>query len=88
MPPYVVEIASNDGTFLKRFIENGCKVLGVDPAKNIAELAINNGVPTNANFFTVELAKQLLNKDGEVDDLIEFAFDLDYEKYMKHYEVR
>ena len=65
--PYVVEIASNDGTFLKRFIENSCKVLGVDPAKNIAELAINNGVPTNANFFTVELAKQLVNKDGKVD---------------------
>ena len=70
MPPYVVEIASNDGTFLKRFIENGCKVLGVDPAKNIAELAIKNGVPTNANFFTVELAKQLVNKDGEVDIVI------------------
>jgi hypothetical protein len=60
--PYVVEIASDDGTFLKRFIENGCKVLGVDPATNIAELANKNGVPTNANFFTVELAKQLVNK--------------------------
>ena len=70
MKPYVVEIASNDGTFLKRFIENGCKVLGVDPATNIAELANKNGVPTNANFFTVELAKQLVNKDGEVDIVI------------------
>jgi 2-polyprenyl-3-methyl-5-hydroxy-6-metoxy-1,4-benzoquinol methylase len=65
--PYVVEIASNDGTFLKRFLENGSKVLGVDPAKNIAELANKNGVPTNANFFTVELAKQLVNDEGEVD---------------------
>ena len=68
--PYVVEIASNDGTFLKRFIENGCKVLGVDPARNIAELAIKNGVPTNANFFTVEFAKKLVNKDGKVDSVI------------------
>ena len=40
--PYIVEIASNDGTFLKRFIEKGCKVLGVDPAKNIAKLAVKN----------------------------------------------
>jgi ubiquinone/menaquinone biosynthesis C-methylase UbiE len=70
MKPYVVEIASNDGTFLKGFIENGCRVLGVDPAKNIVELANKNGVPTNANFFTVELAKQLVNKDGEADIVI------------------
>jgi len=70
MKPYVVEIASNDGTFLKRFIENGCKVLGVDPAKNLAEFANKSGIPTNANFFTVELAKQLVNKDGKVDIVI------------------
>ena len=65
--PFVVEIASNDGTFLKRFIENDSRVLGVDPAKNIAELANYNGVPTNANFFTVELAEQISSEEGEAD---------------------
>jgi SAM-dependent methyltransferase len=65
--PYVIEIASNDGTFLKRFIEEGCKVLGIDPAKNIAEVAINNGIPTSPNFFTVDLANELINKDGKAD---------------------
>jgi len=65
--PYVIEIASNDGTFLKRFIENGCKVLGIDPAKNIAELAEKNGVPTKAAFFTESLAKQLAKKEGKAD---------------------
>ena len=58
-PTFVVEIASNDGTFLKRFIENDCKVLGIDPARNIAELAAKNGVPTQAEFFTEKFAEQL-----------------------------
>ena len=65
--PFIVEIASNDGTFLRRFIESGSKVLGVDPAKNIAEHANNNDIPTNANFFTEELAEQIVSEEGEVD---------------------
>jgi len=65
--PYVIEIASNDGTFLKRFIDSNCKVLGIDPAKNIAELANNNGIPTIAEFFTLDLANELIGKDGKAD---------------------
>ena len=65
--PYVVEIASNDGTFLKRFIESNCKVLGIDPAKNIVDLAVKNGIPTISNFFTVDLANELIDKDGRAD---------------------
>ena len=68
--PFVVEIASNDGTFLKRFIENNSKVLGVDPAKNIAEIANMNGIPTIANFFTDELARQIVIDEGEADIII------------------
>ena len=65
--PFVVEIASNDGTFLKRFKQEGCKVLGVDPAKNIAALANANDIETLAEFFDEELAKQVLEKNGEAD---------------------
>ena len=65
--PYVVEIASNDGTFLKRFIENDCKVLGIDPAKNIAKLASDNEIPTLPEFFTVDLAKKLVEENGKSD---------------------
>ena len=65
--PYVIEIASNDGTFLRRFLENGCNVLGVDPAKNILEKACKNGIPTIPNFFNFNLAQKLLKKDGPAE---------------------
>ena len=65
--PYIVEIASNDGTFLRRFIEKGCKVLGIDPARNIAELAVRNGIPTKTDFFTLDLANWLVEKEGKAD---------------------
>ena len=65
--PFVVEIASNDGTFLKDFIKKGCKVLGVDPAKNIAEMATEAGVPTFADFFNLAAAKQIKEFNGAAD---------------------
>ena len=62
--PSVIEIASNDGTFLKRFLDTGCEVLGIDPAKNIADVASAEGIPTLAQFFTAELAQSLVDKNG------------------------
>src|SRR3989304_68462 len=43
---YVLEAASNDGTFLKPFRATGHTVLGVDPAANIAAMAEGGGIPT------------------------------------------
>lgn len=65
--PFVVEIASNDGTFLKDFAENGCKILGVDPAKNIAEMASKAGVPTLADFFNLATANVIKGQYGNAD---------------------
>ena len=67
--PFVVEVASNDGTFLKQFKENGCKILGVDPAKNIAENANSDGIPTIAEFFDESIAKKIL-RDYERPNLV------------------
>ena len=57
--PFIVEIASNDGTFLNQFKQNGCEVLGVDPTKNIAKKANEDGIPTLAQFFNLESAKKI-----------------------------
>ena len=64
MTQFVLEIASNDGTFLKRFQEAGLKVLGVDPAKNLANSAQNNGIPTRVEFFGSGIAQKIRNDYG------------------------
>ncbi len=61
---YVLEIGSNDGTFLLPFIHAGYKVLGVDPAKNITAVAKANGVPTKCCFFGKKVARELLKEQG------------------------
>ena len=68
--PFVVEIASNDGTFLKVFKENNCNVLGVDPAKNIANEAIKSGIPTIPDFFNIDIAKKILKTQGKADIIL------------------
>ncbi|MBI2432382.1 MAG: class I SAM-dependent methyltransferase [Candidatus Hydrogenedentes bacterium] len=65
----VVEIASNDGYLLQYFVEKGIPVLGVEPAANVAEKAIEKGIPTEVRFFGVETA-QLLAGQGKQADLL------------------
>ena len=55
----VVEIASNDGYLLQFFRESGVPVLGVEPAANVAEVAVEKGVPTVVKFFGRETATEL-----------------------------
>ena len=64
---FAVEIASNDGTFLRRFQELGHRVLGVDPAKNLAEVAQKSGIPTTAEFFSSDVAKKVVLENGLAD---------------------
>jgi SAM-dependent methyltransferase len=64
---FVVELASNDGHLLRNFQQAGFRVLGVEPAANVAELAMEAGVPTTAEFFGVRVAEQIRSADGHAD---------------------
>ena len=64
---FIVEIASNDGTFLKPFKENSYKVLGIDPASNIAKIAINDGIDTFVDFFGIRVAKKIFCNQGKAN---------------------
>lgn len=66
-PLFVIEIASNDGTFLKRFVEREDRVLGIDPAQNIAAMAQRDGVHTLPEFFSLEVAASIVEREGEAD---------------------
>ncbi|MEI6811736.1 MAG: class I SAM-dependent methyltransferase [Actinomycetes bacterium] len=57
----VVEIASNDGYLLNHFLDLGIAVLGIEPAENVALLAIQKGVPTVSEFFGETLARSLVD---------------------------
>lgn len=65
----VVEIASNDGYLLQHFLPLGVPVLGVEPAANVAKVAIEKGVPTLVDFFGFDLAGTLA-AEGRQADLI------------------
>ncbi|MBI4248171.1 MAG: methyltransferase domain-containing protein [Elusimicrobia bacterium] len=68
---FVVEIASNDGTFLRPFIKMGYRnVLGIDPAANIAAMANKEGVQTLTAFWNKKLARDLAQKRGKAHVII------------------
>jgi SAM-dependent methyltransferase len=56
---HVVELASNDGYLLQYFHERGVPVLGIEPAANVAKVALQKGIPTLVEFFGVETAESL-----------------------------
>lgn len=61
---WVLEIASNDGYLLRHFIDNGIRVLGVEPAENVARIASDDGIPTINEFFGENLAESISKKMG------------------------
>jgi SAM-dependent methyltransferase len=66
---FVVEVASNDGYLLQHFVKKQIPVLGIEPAANVAQVAIDKGIPTRVAFFGESLARELA-ADGKQADLI------------------
>ena len=80
----VYEVASNDGSLLRNFGAAGIEMLGIEPARNVAEIARGHGVPTVSEFFGLDTARALLREHGpgaavmannvlaHVDDTLDF----------------
>ncbi len=66
----VVEIGSNDGFFSSHFAGKGVKCLGVDPAQNLSEVALERGVRTMSTFFTSSVAKEIKDQNGSAKLII------------------
>ncbi len=64
----VVEAASNDGYLLKNYAAAGVPVLGIEPARNVARVAVErHGVPTREEFFGRDCAEQLAAEGRRAD---------------------
>jgi SAM-dependent methyltransferase len=66
----VIEVASNDGYLLRNFREKGVRVMGIEPAANVAAVAERNGIPTLVRFFGTETARGLVAEGVRADLLI------------------
>jgi hypothetical protein len=66
----VMEIASNDGYLLQHFVARGVPVLGIEPAANVAKVAIEKGVPSVVRFFGRQSAAQIAAEHGRPDLLL------------------
>lgn len=67
---FVVELASNDGYLLRNFVAKRIPCLGIEPAANVAEAAIEEGVPTLVRFFGAETARELAAQGKQADLLL------------------
>lgn len=65
----VVELASNDGYLLQYFVKKGIPALGVEPAANVATVAVKKGVPTLVKFFGRQTAREMI-ADGLAADVV------------------
>lgn len=61
----VVDIGSNDGTWLGYYKKHGMRTLGIEPALDIADYACRQGIDTWARYFNLETAKEILDNKGK-----------------------
>lgn len=87
----VLEIGSNDGTFLKYCKDNGAeRVIGVEPAENLADTARKNGIETICDFFGPESAAMVSQSMGEVSLIFArhvFCHVADWAEFMRNLQL-
>jgi SAM-dependent methyltransferase len=66
----VYEIASNDGYLLQHFLARGIPVLGIEPAVNVAKVAIAKGIPSVSRFFGRDCARDIAREHGAPDLIV------------------
>lgn len=68
--PFVVELGSNDGIMLRHFKSRGYRHLGVEPSRNVADVARHQGVHTVTAFFDKHLADRIADEHGKADAIL------------------
>ena len=66
----IIEIGSNDGSFLKNFKSKRTNILGIEPSSNVANIAKKNGIKTLNKFFNLNTSKKLPNFKRKTDLII------------------
>ena len=64
---FIIDIGSNDGLFLSKFIPKGIKVLGIDPAKDVASIAISKGIVTVISYLNDDVVQKVALRYGKAD---------------------
>lgn len=67
---FVVEVGCNDGILLKNFIINHISCLGVEPSKNVAQVAMEKGIEVITQFFDRPLAERILQSHQKADAIL------------------
>ena len=67
---FVVELGCNDGIFLQYFAQNKIKHLGIEPTKNVAEIAKKKNIKVKTEFFNLRLVDQIIKESGNADYFI------------------
>jgi hypothetical protein len=64
---FVVEVASNDGYLLQHVVARGIRALGIEPAANVAQAAIEKNIPTEVTFLGEQTGRKIAETHGPAD---------------------
>jgi len=67
---FVVEIGCNDGIMIENFKKKNIPHLGIEPSKNVADIARKKGINITNEFFDIKLAKNVIQKYGRADAIV------------------